>query len=141
MEVGKTVLEQLKPVGQPGVFEPEQAQGRCIQIADAVIALGGRIVMDVGMVAALCARRGKTAREFLGIRKVGARESGRDPRLAQGRAEIRPARRESEKDGSGKTAHAKRVSRPSAFGEMRFAGHLRYGKRRGKENSTRDDSA
>ena len=101
MEVGKTVVEQLKPVGQPGVFEPEQAQGRCIQIADAVIALGGRIVMDVGMVAALCARRGKTAREFLGIRKVGARESRRDPRLGQGRPEPRRAGRKSGRGRAG----------------------------------------
>ncbi|MFA6546183.1 MAG: iron-containing alcohol dehydrogenase, partial [Limisphaerales bacterium] len=36
-------------------------------------ALGGGSVMDAAKVAALCARHGKTAREFLGIRKAGAR--------------------------------------------------------------------
>ena len=41
--------------------------------ADVVIALGGGSVMDAAKVAALCARHGKTAREFLGIRKAGAR--------------------------------------------------------------------
>jgi alcohol dehydrogenase len=41
--------------------------------ADVVIALGGGSVMDATKVAALCARHGKTAREFLGIRKAGAR--------------------------------------------------------------------
>lgn len=95
--VGKTVVEPLKAVGQPGVFEAEQAQGRCIQIVDVVIALGGGTVMDVAMVAVLCARRGKRAREFLGIRKAGARESRRDPRLDQGSAGPRPARREAGK--------------------------------------------
>ena len=41
--------------------------------ADVVIALGGGSVMDAAKVAALCARHGKTARDFLGIRKAGAR--------------------------------------------------------------------
>jgi len=41
--------------------------------ADVIIALGGGSVMDAAKVAALCARHGKTAREFLGIRKAGAR--------------------------------------------------------------------
>ena len=41
--------------------------------ADVVIALGGGSVMDATKVAALCARHGKTAREFLGIRKSGVR--------------------------------------------------------------------
>lgn len=41
--------------------------------ADVVIALGGGSVMDAAKVAAICTRHGKTAREFLGIRKAGAR--------------------------------------------------------------------
>ena len=41
--------------------------------ADLVIALGGGSVMDAAKVAALCARHGRAAREFLGIRKAGAR--------------------------------------------------------------------
>jgi alcohol dehydrogenase len=41
--------------------------------ADVVIALGGGSVMDAAKVAALCARHGKAAREFLGIRKAGGR--------------------------------------------------------------------
>jgi alcohol dehydrogenase class IV len=41
--------------------------------ADVIVALGGGSVMDAAKVAALCARHGKTAREFLGIRKAGAR--------------------------------------------------------------------
>ena len=41
--------------------------------ADVVIALGGGSVLDAAKVAALCARHGKMAREFLGIRKAGAR--------------------------------------------------------------------
>jgi len=41
--------------------------------ADVVIALGGGSVMDATKVAALCTRHGKPAREFLGIRKAGAR--------------------------------------------------------------------
>jgi alcohol dehydrogenase class IV len=41
--------------------------------ADVVIALGGGSVMDATKVAALCARHEKTASEFLGIRKSGAR--------------------------------------------------------------------
>ncbi len=41
--------------------------------ADVVIALGGGSVMDAAKVAALCARHGKTAREFLGLRKAGGR--------------------------------------------------------------------
>lgn len=41
--------------------------------ADAVIALGGGSVMDAAKVAALCARHGKSAREFVGIGKAGGR--------------------------------------------------------------------
>ena len=41
--------------------------------ADVVIALGGGSVMDAAKVAALCARHGKAAREFLGIGKAGGR--------------------------------------------------------------------
>ena len=41
--------------------------------ADAVVALGGGSVMDAAKVAALCARHGKNAREFVGIGKAGAR--------------------------------------------------------------------
>ena len=41
--------------------------------ADVVIALGGGSVMDAAKVAALSARHGKAAREFLGIRKAGGR--------------------------------------------------------------------
>ncbi|MDR3405723.1 MAG: iron-containing alcohol dehydrogenase [Chthoniobacter sp.] len=41
--------------------------------ADAVIALGGGSVMDATKVAALCARHGKAAREFVGIGKAGGR--------------------------------------------------------------------
>ena len=41
--------------------------------ADVVIALGGGSVMDAAKVAALCARHGKMARDFLGIGKAGGR--------------------------------------------------------------------
>ena len=41
--------------------------------ADLVIALGGGSVMDASKVAALCAREGKPAREFVGIRKAAGR--------------------------------------------------------------------
>jgi len=41
--------------------------------ADVVIALGGGSVMDAAKVAALCAKHGKPAREFLGIGKAGGR--------------------------------------------------------------------
>lgn len=41
--------------------------------ADVVIALGGGSVMDATKVAALCAREGKPAREFVGIRKAAGR--------------------------------------------------------------------
>lgn len=41
--------------------------------ADVVIALGGGSVMDAAKVAALCAKHGKAAREFLGIGKAGGR--------------------------------------------------------------------
>ena len=41
--------------------------------ADVIIALGGGSVMDAAKVAALCAKHGKAAREFLGIGKAGGR--------------------------------------------------------------------
>jgi alcohol dehydrogenase class IV len=41
--------------------------------ADAVIALGGGSVMDAAKVASLCARHGKSAREFVGMGKAGGR--------------------------------------------------------------------
>jgi alcohol dehydrogenase class IV len=41
--------------------------------SDVVIALGGGSVMDAAKVAALCVRHGRMAREFLGIRRAGAR--------------------------------------------------------------------
>src|SRR5258708_23566441 len=43
--------------------------------ADAVIALGGGSVMDAAKVASLCARHGKSARQFVGIGKAGGRRS------------------------------------------------------------------
>jgi alcohol dehydrogenase class IV len=41
--------------------------------ADVVIALGGGSVMDAAKVASLCARHGKSAREFVGMGKAGGR--------------------------------------------------------------------